>query len=204
MIDVFLRLWPETYLRAHLAGAVIERLNSEGNVRLTIIRAEDSLIPPAHFVDGVTLPRDRFHIDSKAIAADHAESDPFVIIDDDHLPLYQDWLEIGLRAMHDNPEYGLISSWSVNGEVRQGEVDLGRRSPVWEETESLGCPMFVRRGVLADLPEGEVTRYDTILTQHVRSRGWKVGFCSRLRHNHIGMGYSQVIGAHWMPATPAF
>lgn len=102
----------------------------------------------------------------------------------------------------------MLSSWSVNGEVPEkgnGEV--------WPEA-SIGCPYFIRKYILneqcrtpkgmlmlgspqAELPDGELRNYDTILTQHVMSKGWKTGFLRNVRHNHLGLEHSQVIPEHW-------
>ena len=50
------------------------------------------------------------------------------------------------------------------------------------------------------LPEGEIANYDTILTHHVMSLGWKTGFMRHVRFNHLGSQYSQLglqLGYGW-------
>lgn len=193
MIDVFVKVWCDTTLRLGLAMAVVERLKMFDNARLHILCARDTL----HLADWqdkrfLWCDKEKFWITTKAYAEQEAKSDIYVVIDDDHLPIGSDWLSKGCEVLGRHPEYGMLSSWSVNGEVpEKGEGE------VWPEA-SIGCPYFIRKDILGKaLPDGELRNYDTILTQHIMSKGWKTGFLRNVRHNHLGMEHSQVIPEHW-------
>lgn len=209
MIDVFVKVWCDTTLRLGLAMAVVERLKMFDNARLHVLCARDTL----HLADWqdkrfLWCDKKKFWITTKAYAEQEAKSDIYVVIDDDHLCIGKDWLSHGCEVLGRHPEYGMLSSWSVNGEVP--EKGTGE---VWPEA-SIGCPYFIRKDILstqcrtpksmlmlgspqAELPDGELRNYDTILTQHVMSKGWKTGFLRNVRHNHLGMEHSQVIPEHW-------
>lgn len=217
MIDVFVKVWCDTPLRLGLAMAVVERLKMFPNARLHVLCAKDTL----HFAEWTEdknflwCDKEKFWITTKAYAEQAAKSDIYVVIDDDHLPIGKDWLSGGAIALNTDPEFGMACSWSVNGEVPE---DRSGMDPIWS-SDSIGCPYFIRRGILGDadhsprgirsprgasiceLPAGHLTNYDTMLTQHVQSKGWKTGFLRNVRHNHLGMSYSQVIPGHWSAAV---
>lgn len=193
MIDVFVKVWCDTTLRLGLAMAVVERLRMFDNARLHILCARDTL----HLADWqdkrfLWCDKEKFWITTKAYAEQEAKSDIYVVVDDDHLAIGSDWLSQGCEVLGRHPEYGMVSSWSVNGEVPEkgsGEV--------WPEA-SIGCPYFIRKDILGKaLPDGELRNYDTILTQYVMSKGWKTGFLRNVKHNHLGYEHSQVIPEHW-------
>lgn len=211
MIDVFVKVWCDTPLRLGLAMAVVERLKMFLNARLHVLCAKDTL----HFAEWTEdknflwCDREKFWITTKAYAEQAAKSDIYVVIDDDHLPIGKDWLTAGFEALDRNPEHGMVCSWSVNGEV---PVSPGV-GDIWD-SDSIGCPYFVRKGILSEnrrtpeyslmlgdpqgrLPDGPLPNYDTILTKHIQSLGWKAGFLRNVRHNHLGMSFSQVIPGHW-------
>ena len=201
IVDVFVKVWCDTTLRLGLAIAVVERLRMFDNARLHVLCAKDTL----HLGDWQDKQRflwcdkEKFWITTKAYAEQEAKSDIYVVIDDDHLPIGPDWLSHGCEVLGRNHEYGMLSSWSVNGEVPENGS-----GEVWPEA-SIGCPYFIRKGLFgnsldqasAALPDGPLRNYDTILTQFVMSKGWKTGFLRNVRHNHLGMEHSQVIPEHW-------
>lgn len=218
MIDVFVKVWCDTPLRLGLAMAVVERLKMFPNARLHVLCAKDTL----HFAEWTEdknflwCDKDKFWITTKAYAEQAAKSDVYVVIDDDHLPIGKDWLSDGAATLGWNPDYGMLCSWSVNGEVPPGPgID-----DVWE-SDSIGCPYFIRKGLLGDsLPNAPLPNYDTTLTNYLRHticrihkthegapelvvpcEGWKTGFLRNVRHNHLGMSYSQVIPGHWSAAV---
>lgn len=213
--DVFLRLWPESEIRMLMAKAVIERLLMDPKADLHVIIPDPLSIDNSSQLTNtwralhgnhdrlhaLYVPHSTFHITSRLLADQHSLSPVYVIIDDDHLMLYNDWLDNGLEVMQLFPEYGAISAWSVNGEVPLPPPGARGRSQVWE-SGSIGCPVFVRKGVFSDVPVLPAHGYDTALTQYVQNRSWKTGFTWRVRYNHIGQGFSQVVPQHFDPQTP--
>ncbi len=196
--DVFVRVWASSKLRLGLAVAVVERLRAERGARLHLIVAEPShrwldwgKAESVHQLDAHD-----FHRRSKAAADELSRGGAYVVLDDDHMPIGADWLGDGLELLHDQPAYGYISSWSVNGEV----YATGADRDVFPALS--GTPYFMRRpthtyGFLGTLPDGPLESYDTVFAEHVRSLGWETGFARRVRHNHLGIGLSQVIPGHW-------
>jgi hypothetical protein len=193
--DVFVRVWASSKLRLGLAVAVVERLRAERGAHLHLIVAEPShrwvdwgKHENVHQLDDIN-----FHWRSKKAAGELARTDPYVVIDDDHMPIGVDWLRRGLETLRDNDDYGYISSWSVNGEVL-APADDGRT--VFDGLA--GTPYFIRHAIdTRCLPGGDLGDYDTVFAKYVRAVGWETGFARRVRHNHLGMGFSQVIPGHW-------
>lgn len=194
MIDAFCRVWADSVLRHGLAMACVERWLMERDIRLHVIECSSAKYP---LFDGPSPMRHvlspvKFWIRSKELAEQQAQSDIYIVSDDDHLVLGKTWLEDGLRVMKNHLDYGMLASWSINGEVPEKDGDEW----VWD-SDSIGCPCFIRKGIVKEFPDGPLAEYDGILTRHINALGWKTGFLRTLRNNHIGLGYSQVIPAHW-------
>ena len=198
MIDVFVRVWPQSKVRAHLASAVLERLAMMGDeVRVVGIycfamAANEYAI---HLGPGnlVGLHADDFARRSRQVADEMARSPIYVVIDDDHLPIGKDWIHAGVEALERRPEYAMLSAWSINGEVHApaGEDDVF-------DTVSSGTPCFVRKGTFAGpLPDGAAAQYDSILSTHLLATRGRLGFLRFVRYNHLGIGLSQVVEGHW-------
>jgi hypothetical protein len=212
--------------------AVIERCLMLEDANVHVIICEESLMPDElvkqwfpKVKTWADLPAEKFWQSSKALAESLAKSDVYVVLDDDHLPIGKDWLEKGLRAMKHHPEYGCLSSWSINGEVPEGRTSnlVNRltgeiaKNPIgtimdceapqdwvsvddewcWEAT-CTGTPYFIRKEILGVLPDGPLKSYDTVLSEHIRSKGHTIGFLREVRHNHLGYGLSQVIPEWWL------
>jgi hypothetical protein len=198
--DVFVRVWASSKLRLGLAVAVVERLRAERGAHLHLIVAEPShrwvdwgKHENVHQLDDIN-----FHWRSKKLAGELARSDPYVVLDDDHMPIGADWLQQGIETLRKCPEYGYVSSWSVNGEVR---APAGHDDPI-AFPGLAGTPYFIRRAIdTRFLPGGDLGSYDTVFAEYVRALGWETGFARRVRHNHLGMGLSQVVPGHWTVPT---
>lgn len=204
MTDVFIKVWCSSVLRLGLAMAVIERCLMLDDANVHVIICEESLMPDELVKDWfprvktwADLPAEKFWQSSKALAESLAKSDVYVVLDDDHLPIGKDWLSKGLRAMKHNPEYGCMSSWSINGEVHPPTMVFTDDEYVWEEG-CTGTPYFIRKGILKQLPDGPLKSYDTTLSEYIRSQGHTIGFMKAVRHNHLGYGLSQVIPEWWL------
>lgn len=217
--DLFVKVWASSVLRLGMAMSVIERCLLLDDARVHVIICDQSLMPDElmkgwfpKLKSWCDLPAEKFWISSKALAEDQAKSDPYVVLDDDHLPIGKTWLADGLRHMDSHPEYGCFSSWSINGEVPEGPVSGVRGEfNIWEST-CTGTPYFIRKGILKpnEMPDGPLPNYDATLSEHIRSQcafphpndnqgadHWKIGFLRNVRHNHLGYGFSQVIPGWW-------
>lgn len=210
MIDVFVKVWIESRLRAHLCGAVLERVMNypEANVIALCASNQDVRFVLSNreargIVEVEVLGPQAFWKHSKQWADSHATSDIYVVIDDDQLPLGRDWIANGVAAMLAHPNFAMLSAWSINGEVAlsHSPADWGEMLHAFptihpEPVRSIGTPYFCRARSLGTLPDGDRGNYDQVMTDHVRTRG-PVGFLYNVRHNHLGCGYSQVIPEHW-------
>jgi len=232
VIDVFVKVWCGSMLRLNLARAVVARVLMFEDARPVFLYANiddhramvDAMWPLAkeRVWAWQMVGPERFWVTSKQYAEDNAESPIYVVIDDDHLPIGKDWLAAGVAALERHPEYAMLASWSINGEVpgprATFEVISGAKTPeaagpgyftrdpdrpplhadeeVFEASSSIGTPYFVRKGTLGQLPDGPLESYDQVLSEHARVKG-KLGFLRNVRHNHLGCGYSQVAPGHW-------
>ena len=88
-----------------------------------------------------------------------------------------------------HPEYAICSSNSLlEGEAQKGQG-------VIFDCESVGAPMFIRKGILGDdLPEMTLRTECMVLHEYVKRKGFKEGILSELRHNHLGHGFSSTPG----------
>jgi len=210
MTDVFVRIYATNLIRLGMAMTTVERLMVDaerGNIRLHLLVAEGSMASP-DWAGKLFSPLSRFHIDAKRYAESKAKSPIYVCFDDDQLIIGKDWLDKGLAFMAANPDWGMASAWMITGEVPEGSgFEAG-----WESS-SIGCPYFVRKGILVEssnhgqveqiinyFPETPIASYDTDLTKVVQSRGYKTGFMRHVRYNHLGSQYSQLglqLGYGW-------
>lgn len=202
MIDLFVKVWADTNIRLGMAMAVVARCLLF-DARVHVIMAQDSLHLaewPEKCASFSVLPREQFWISSKAFAEEHAKSDPYVLLDDDHLPIGTDWLTKGVAAIKAHEDYAWLSSWSINGEVPEKRPPRPQGSDNWTwGEECTGTPYFCRKGSIdpKKMPLGPLMSYDTVLSSHVRRQGKGIGFLREVRHNHLGYGFSQVIPGWW-------
>ena len=176
-MDVFLRWYPQTSLRNRLAKSVQARLSSLRGVHIHTVFA------------GVCTSKERFHIESKQFAEDNAESEIYSVIDDDQLPIADDFFEVGAATLAAHPEYGMLAGFPLEYGL-YGQPYAERKEDVIE-AHSIGCPYLVRKGTLK-FPDGPLRQYDGILSKVVTDQGLKTGFARKCLYNHLGYGFSQI------------
>lgn len=224
MIDVFVRSRTNNPIRLALAEAVVWRLQRFADLRrLYVVTARGFALPKlplAAFskVDVEALDTEQFHVDSRKLAHNWATSDVYVVIDDDCMPLGVNWLRDGVEAMRTYPEFAALSSWSINGEIDPERVALPPRAEVLRpvdldvfEVAELGTPTFMRkswaqtpsapdelraRPVDLDCPDGPLHDYDRRLSRSIQRAGL-TGMLRNVRHNHLGVGLSEVVPEWW-------
>jgi len=177
MIDVFLRWYPQNSLRNRIAKCVQARLSSLKGVRTHTVFAD------------VCASKEKFHIESKQFAEHNAESEIYCVIDDDQLPIADDFFEVGAATLANHPEYGMLAGFPLEYAVH-GQPYADRTEDVIE-AHSIGCPYFVRKGTLS-FPDGPLRQYDGILSKVVTDQNLKTGFARKCLYNHIGYGFSQI------------
>src|SRR5205085_1808625 len=177
MIVVFVRSYPPkdkeskgAALRFFLGMAVLARIADMPGIRVRMcyplpgapsLEAHDIAVPPP------------FHINSKKLAEERAASPIYCVMDDDQLPLADDFFSLGAATLAAHPDYGLLSGFPLEYGLH-GQPYATRTEEVIE-AHSIGCPYFVRKGTLS-FPEGSLRQYDGILSKVVTDQGLKTGF----------------------------
>lgn len=185
MMDCFLRWWPKNDLRVQIARTVVSRLEMYPGAKLKVLYSCDWRIPSPNWIY-VGHP---FHRVSKYLAEEQTESPIYCVIDDDQLPIGDDFFSLGEKALNEHPEYGMLAGFPLEYGLH-GQPYASRTEEVIE-AHSIGCPYFVRKGTLS-FPEGPLRQYDGILSKVVTDQGLKTGFARRCLYNHLGFGFSQV------------
>jgi hypothetical protein len=177
MIDVFLRWYPTTHLRVALAQAVKVRLEMFTDIKVEVVHESTCGKP--------------YHIWSKKYAETSAQSEIYCVMDDDQLPIGDDFFELGAQALQ-NPEYGMVAGmpleYLIAGQPYAGTA--GKNAVI--EAHSIGCPYFVRKGTLKTFPDSPIQMYDGDLSKVVTDQGLKTGLVRGCLYNHLGYGFSQV------------
>lgn len=122
-------------------------------------------------------------------AEKNANSEFYIVGDDDLLPWGKNWLERGLAAMADHPFFALASSRSViTEEAGNYAIPVGVGIlPV----PAVGAPMWIRKGVIGtDLPEFPFVSECTMLYDYTRKKGFQSGIINGLFHLHMGYGFA--------------
>jgi hypothetical protein len=167
MIDVFLRSMAGTGIRHWFFNATVERWRME-DVRLMFLW-------------------DKGIREGRMEAEARAESDPYIYSDDDVLPFGKDWLAKGTRILLDHPEFAIASTRSV---IKEEMLNLSHEQESAEifEVRCVGAPMWIRKGILKDLPEFSFREECIVIDNYVRQKGYKEGIINGIWHHHLGFG----------------
>lgn len=176
MIDVFLRWYPSNPLRDFFAHAVLARLGTLMDIRITVITG--------------TMCEKPFHINSKKYAEEHTHSAIYCVMDDDQLPIRDNFFSLAVAELEAHPEYGMLAGFPMEYQFH-GQPYAARTERV-VEAHSIGCPYFVRKGTLKYFPNSKIQFYDGDLSKVVTDQGLKTGFARYAIYNHLGYGFSQV------------
>lgn len=131
--------------------------------------------------------------EARIVADSWSKSDPYIFTDDDVLPMGKRFIERGRDTMLAHPEYAVCSTLSlIEGEnVSKGDGDI-------YEVRSVGSPMWIRKGILTDLPDMDLNLECGKIDSLVYAKGFKEGlFGNGLRHLHLGHGFSSNPQLHW-------
>lgn len=139
----------------------------------------------------IWIPNDPpFAASSLQLAEDQAQSDPYIICNDDNLPYGKDFVSKGLDIMARHPEYGVIS-----GVVTNGHEPYDTENEV-HEIHAVGGLVFIRKGLVTEFPPLEDCYWDLERHRQVTAKGFKSGYSHKLPYLHMG--------AHFSVANPAF
>ena len=123
-----------------------------------------------------------------------ATTDPYIFTDDDVVVHGKDWTMRGREIFLRNPEYAVASTLSL---IESENAAVG---PEWVEIYPMhwvGAPMWIRKGVLTDLPEMDLGGECRVIHEVVDKLGRKEGLIAGIRHMHLGYGFSSNPNLHW-------
>lgn len=135
-------------------------------------------------------PEKPFAAASLEMAEQLAESDPYIIANDDALIYGQDFVQNGLGVMERNPDYGVISGAVVNGDQFQFD------GPELTEIHAVGGLVFLRKGLVTEFPPLEDAYWDCERDRQIKAKGFRSGYTRLCPYLHMGANFSV--------ANPAF
>lgn len=178
MIDVF---WctcvnPEDNIRHHLAQATLARWSADSEVSLRRVCPQYTQAPNRKIFQG----------ERRWYAEENAQSDIYVVADDDCMPIGKTFIARGLEQMAKHPEYVCLSGriFGAYSECAQNEV-------LTEDRLTVGGVYFVRKGGLP-LPPRDKFFDGSEMTHSARKMGLKLGIMRDVYFNHLGQGLSSV------------
>jgi len=191
-IDVFIRFAPRNPVRTYIAAAVWARWKLEKDVNLHGLWMSgcDILTScPNHFSVAHAFPEKDFCWTTREYAAKHAKGEYYILADDDHLILGDEWAKRAIRGV--KPGYGILSARSV---VRGEYVDDPNR-------RGGGCPCIIRKGLGIDFSKlyGVKPCYqDPTIEDELLKNQLMQGYIPGLDYLHAGFGLSQVEPRCWL------
>ena len=115
-----------------------------------------------------------------------SESDPYILAEDDCMPLGNNFVQRGVDILLRNPAYAVLSPTVLNGTYRghayteDGELIMAN---------SAGGINFTRKGRV----KAPQTFWDEMdQAQQLRADGWLSGYMPGLKMNHLGAGLSTI------------
>jgi len=184
MVDVFIRVFSSSELRLGWAIATVARWKMT-DARVTVLRWRDGLeydfgCDTKHFSN-----QPEFATQSLQAAEQSAQSDPYIICNDDNLIYGKGkFVETGLDIMERNPGYGCVSGVVTNGD--QYKMD----GPEITEIHAVGGLVFLRRNLVTEFPDLEDKFWDIERHRQVVAKGSKSGYARELPYLHMGAGFS--------------
>lgn len=199
LTDVFIRVYSCNEMRLGFAIATVARWKMQKDCRVSVFTWSDC---PEHlrydfadvYMQSVKnenyLHYKPFATHTLEFAEEQAQSDPYIICNDDNLPYGQDFVSKGLDLMDRHPEYGIISGVVVNGEP------YGRVNDV-HEIHAVGGLVFLRKGLVTEFPALEDAFWDGERHRQITEKGFKSGYSHKLPYLHMGAGFSVANPSHF-------
>lgn len=135
--------------------------------------------------------------EGRQFAENKAQSDPYIVTDSDVLIVGKDWVERGTHAFKSSFGYGAVSTLSL---VETENAATTNSDDLIYPMHWVGAPMWIRKGILTDLPEMDLGGECRVIHEVMESKGYKEGLFNpnlRLRHNHLGHAFSSNPNLHW-------
>lgn len=201
-IDVFYRTAPQTWLRAGVMAATLARWKMEPDINLRVIAS--SPIEGGDWLHQLQAPEailllNNFHWRSRLYADEQAQTDPYLLIDDDHLILGSDWVGRAVRVWQDQAVGYTMLSATSHLVVEQPAWPEGQPRPVvYQAPHCCGAPYLTSPGAVPySMFSGPPTQQDQVVSDWMRLQGLKFGYMRDLTYNHVGHGFSQTEPAWW-------
>ena len=174
-IDVFLCTCAVDSLRKALFDATYERWFMESGIMVEVVDAQAHGVPFRVFQGWR-----RWYAEQNAI------SDPYILAEDDCMPLGNNFVQRGVDILLRNPAYAVLSPTVLNGVYKgpayteDGELILAN---------SAGGINFTRKGRV----KAPQTFWDEMdQAQQLKADGWLSGYMPGLKMNHLGAGLSTI------------
>lgn len=191
MIDVFLRTALLTWIRGGMAITCIAWWRDQPGVKLHVIAAEGSCLEEVSVAKAKVLPLDNFHWASRVYADTQSLSTPYVLTDDDRLPIGKKWLERALDLWNRHSDYAMLCPVSYIPVERPPE-HVGADEVV-SANNSCGAPYFAApHQVPYATLTGPANQQDQIVCEWMRQHHVKHGWMRDVYNLHLGFGNSQV------------
>lgn len=194
--DVFIRVFSSTELRLGMAITTVARWKMQMDVRVAVLACKDfdSAWDWQKYADDVILIPNKedmpFATKSLMLAEEFADSDPYIISNDDCLIYGSDFVRNGLHVMAQNSDFGCVSGAVTNGD--QFKID----GPEITEIHAVGGLVFLRKGLVTEFPPLEDCFWDGERHKQVVAKGFRSGYTKMCPYLHIGANFSV--------ANPAF
>ena len=131
--------------------------------------------------------------EGREIAESQARSDPYIFTDDDCLIVGKDWVKRAVEIVLANPQFKIVSTLSlVETENMARPASDWIESPIYP-MHMVGQPMLIRKGTCVNLPDMDLNSECGVLHKLVLDQGFEEGLFHpdlRIRHNHLGHGFS--------------
>ncbi len=187
-IDVFFCTASTDPIRVAMAATCAERWMAEPGIRM-------AGLSPVRL--GVSL-RD-FQRSRRMAAHQLAESEIYVLADDDSLLPDYAVVEGMVNLMERYPNFGMLSTLPSNASIQEWTPENYQTASTWEVMEhvSVGQIRFCRKSVIIDPwpPMTASPGYDTQHGEAIRRAGYRVGYSRSFTHLHLGEGKSTIWAA---------
>jgi hypothetical protein len=116
-------------------------------------------------------------------AESRSRTDLYCVADDDCMPLGLRYLERAEEAMRRYPSFALLAFSDRGGEISPLGAPWFEDDFVYE-VASAGGIYLLRRGVVEYPRDGWID--DVWVGDHLKAKGWKVGYMKGVQMNHLG------------------
>jgi hypothetical protein len=202
MTDLFFCTAPTSLMRMGFAIACLERWRLEPSVRVTILTADyeehiEWFTPWERMCPYMRLgPLAEFQRQRRIYADGAAQSDPYILADDDCLLPADFDLPFALELASVQSDFRILSTWPANATIHKWNPQDYRPVETLELLEhvSVGGIRICRKGMLAEWPAQDGPGYDGTQCEAIRAEGGRVGYLKNFPHLHLGEGraYSTV------------